>query len=314
MDIFVLPSYREGFPRSVLEAMSSALPVVATNIRGCREAVVDGETGWLVPPRNGAALAEAVGHLVRDPKLAARFGSAGRERAVRLYDQRLVQRRFVDFIEDAFLPERRATAHVLLSILKRTLDLAGATAGVVFLFPIMILAWAAIRVGMGGPALFRQQRVGLGGREFTLFKFRTMSEECDSAGRLLPDEQRLNPLGSCLRRTSVDELPQLINVLRGELSLVGPRPLLPVYLERYSEVQRRRHEVKPGLTGWAQIHGRNAITWSRRFELDIWYVDHWGFWLDMKIVCRTIGQMLWWKGISGERHATMPEFLGTEKK
>jgi len=313
MDIFTLPSYREGFPRSVLEAMSTALPVVATDIRGCREAVVHGVTGLLVPPRNATALAGAVSQLLQDPELAVRFGEAGRARAVRLYDQRTVQSLFVEIISRALNGMESVGTRTISQRLKRVFDLMAGSAGLILVAPAIIAVAMVIRVRMGGPALFRQSRAGLRGEEFTLFKFRSMSDLRDPSGRLLPDEERLTKLGAWLRRTSIDELPQLFNVLRGDMSLVGPRPLLPIYLDRYSEFQRRRHEVKPGITGWVQVNGRNSLTWEQKFELDVWYVRHRSLWLDFKILCATLGQVLRRKGISQANHATMPEFLGSSE-
>jgi lipopolysaccharide/colanic/teichoic acid biosynthesis glycosyltransferase len=163
---------------------------------------------------------------------------------------------------------------------------------------------------MGLPILFRQQRPGLHGKPFTLLKFRTMTDARDAQGNLLPDAERLTPFGSFLRRTSLDELPAFFNVLRGDMSLMGPRPLLMAYLDRYTPEQARRHEVRPGITGWAQVNGRNAITWEQKFVLDVWYVDNWSLWLDLKILFLTGWKVLRREGISQEGHATMPEFLG----
>jgi lipopolysaccharide/colanic/teichoic acid biosynthesis glycosyltransferase len=163
------------------------------------------------------------------------------------------------------------------------------------------------------PAIFCQRRAGRGGKPFTVYKLRTMTETRDRAGNLLPEAQRLTHLGKLLRKTSVDELPQLVNVLRGEMSLVGPRPLYVEYLSRYDSFQRRRLEVRPGITGWAQIHGRNAIRWDEKFKLDVWYVDHWSLWLDFRILASTVLKVISGTGISQENHATMPEFLGTQE-
>jgi len=163
---------------------------------------------------------------------------------------------------------------------------------------------------MGRPVLFRQQRPGLRGKPFTLYKFRTMRDARTASGELLPDDLRLTTFGKWLRSTSLDELPELFNVLKGEMSLVGPRPLLMEYLPRYSPEQARRHEVKPGITGWAQVNGRNALTWEEKFRMDVWYVDHWNLWLDMKIVLLTIWKVLKREGISAEGSATMPVFTG----
>jgi lipopolysaccharide/colanic/teichoic acid biosynthesis glycosyltransferase len=179
-----------------------------------------------------------------------------------------------------------------------------------FLAPLLLAIALAVRLGLGRGIFFRQVRPGLGGRPFTLIKFRTMTEERDAAGNLLPDAQRLTRLGRFLRRTSLDELPELLNVLRGEMSLVGPRPLLMRYLDRYTPEQRRRHDVRPGITGWAQVNGRNALAWEERFARDVWYVDHCSFGLDCKIVLMTLGVVLSRRGVEFAADDTTQEFLG----
>jgi sugar transferase EpsL len=196
------------------------------------------------------------------------------------------------------------------AVFKRGLDLTLTIAALVLLAPIMIVVAVLVRLRLGAPVLFRQQRPGLAGRPFTMYKFRTMTDASDSAGRPLPDAERLTPFGRFLRSTSLDELPELINVLRGEMSLVGPRPLLTAYLERYSPEQMRRHEVRPGITGWAQINGRNAIAWEEKFALDVWYVDHLSLRLDLWIMVLTVWKTVRRDGISPRGHATMPEFDG----
>ncbi|WP_353928803.1 sugar transferase [Desulfofundulus kuznetsovii] len=194
------------------------------------------------------------------------------------------------------------------------MDFIGAVVGLALLAPVMLLIALFICLNMGRPVLFRQVRPGLHGRPFVIYKFRTMKEERDSRGNLLPDELRLTRLGRFLRSTSLDELPELFNVLKGDMSLVGPRPLLMEYLERYTPEQARRHEVKPGITGWAQVNGRNAITWEEKFKLDVWYVDNWSLWLDFKILGSTFLKVLRREGISAKGYATMPEFMGNEQR
>jgi sugar transferase EpsL len=199
---------------------------------------------------------------------------------------------------------------------KRLFDLALTIPALILLFPLYGLLTLLVHFRLGPPVLFRQQRPGLHGQPFTIFKFRTMTDACDSQGNLLPDKDRLPPFGQFLRCTSLDELPELINVLKGEMSLVGPRPLLIRYLDRYSPEQMRRHEVKPGITGWAQVNGRNALTWERKFELDVWYVDHQSLWLDLKIITLTGKKIIIREGITFEGYATGDsryEFLGTAK-
>jgi lipopolysaccharide/colanic/teichoic acid biosynthesis glycosyltransferase len=193
---------------------------------------------------------------------------------------------------------------------KRVVDAVGATVALVVLAPVMFVVALLVRRRLGSPVLFTQQRPGLDGRPFRLVKFRTMRDAVDHDGRVLPDDERMTPFGARLRSLSLDELPELWNVVRGDMSLVGPRPLLTQYLDRYSAEQFRRHHVRPGLTGWAQVNGRNATSWAERFELDVWYVDHQSLWLDMKILWRTVRAVISREGVSAEGHATMPEFMG----
>ncbi|GIV76570.1 MAG: UDP-phosphate galactose phosphotransferase [Litorilinea sp.] len=194
---------------------------------------------------------------------------------------------------------------------KRFLDCLLVSLILILLAPLLLLLALVIRWKMGTPVLFRQQRPGLFARPFTLYKFRTMTQERDAAGALLPDAQRLTPLGRFLRQTSLDELPELFNVLKGDMSLVGPRPLLMHYLDRYNATQMRRHLVRPGITGWAQIHGRNAISWEEKLARDVWYVDHLSLLLDLWILLRTVWVVLRREGISQPGEATVREFMGT---
>ena len=196
---------------------------------------------------------------------------------------------------------------------KRLLDLGVAVLASIIAAPILGLMALLVRVKVGAPILFRQTRPGWHGKPFTLYKFRTMTNARDARGNLLPDAERLTRFGRFLRATSLDELPELFNVLRGEMSLVGPRPLLMQYLDRYTPEQARRHEAKPGLTGWAQVNGRNALTWEQKFALDVWYVDHQSLWLDARIIATTIWKVLTREGISQPGHATMEEFRGKSK-
>lgn len=194
---------------------------------------------------------------------------------------------------------------------KRLIDIIGSTVGLTVGIPIIVFISLIIHLTMGRPILFKQVRPGLYGKPFVLYKFRTMLDLRDQTGKMLPDERRLTSFGRWLRSTSLDELPVLFNVLKGDMSLVGPRPLLMEYLDRYTPEQARRHEVKPGITGWAQINGRNAISWEEKFALDVWYVDNWNFPLDFKIIFLTILKVLKHDGISADGHVTMPEFKGS---
>ena len=194
---------------------------------------------------------------------------------------------------------------------KRAIDVVGAAVALVVLSPLLAVVAVGVRVRMGSPVLFRQERPGRGGRPFVMTKFRTMTDRRASDGALLPDADRLTRFGRFLRRTSIDELPELLNVVRGDMSLVGPRPLLVEYLPLYSPEQARRHEVRPGITGWAQVNGRNAVTWDEKFALDVWYVDHRSTRLDLEILGKTIAQVFSGDGVSAPGHATMEPFRGS---
>jgi sugar transferase EpsL len=195
--------------------------------------------------------------------------------------------------------------------IKRLFDIISSTAGLIVISPLLVVLAVLVRLKLGSPILFCQQRPGLGSKAFVIYKFRTMTDRRDASGNLLPDEQRLPPFGRFLRSTSFDELPELLNVLKGDMSIVGPRPLMMKYLGRYSPQQARRHEIKPGITGWAQINGRNTISWEDKFKLDVWYVDNWTFWLDMKIILKSIWMVIAKEGITQQGRATMDEFMGT---
>lgn len=203
---------------------------------------------------------------------------------------------------------------VLTAATKRTVDVAVAVGTLLVTAPLLVVIAAAIRLTIGRPVFFRQERAGLGGRIFTLWKFRTMRAARAGQDELQSDDDRVTCLGEFLRSTSLDEMPSLWNVLRGDMSLVGPRPLLPRYLDRYSTEQARRHEVRPGITGWAQVHGRNAIAWEEKFRHDVWYVDHQSFVLDIQILLLTPLSVIRRRGIGAEGTATMPEFKGSESK
>jgi lipopolysaccharide/colanic/teichoic acid biosynthesis glycosyltransferase/glycosyltransferase involved in cell wall biosynthesis len=293
VDILVLPSYREGLPGVALEAAAAGRPVVAARATGSVDAVADGVTGLIVPPRDAESLAAALAALLQDPARARAMGRAGRARVEAEYSQeRLWAAKLALYrmlAAGAGQPVQRA--------LKRAMDVVVATALLALTAPIQAACILAVRLTMGGPAIFRQIRPGRHEVPFELLKLRTMTDAADAAGRLLPDEQRLTPLGRFFRRWSLDELPQLVNVLRGEMSLVGPRPLLMEYLERYTDRQRLRHAVMPGITGWAQIRGRNLLDWEERFELDLRYVENWRLALDLSILAETAWRVLGGRGV-----------------
>lgn len=194
--------------------------------------------------------------------------------------------------------------------MKRLFDIVGALVGLVLFLPVMLIVAWRLHHDMGSPILFRQTRPGLNGRPFQMIKFRTMRDAVDRQGNPLPDAERLTKLGRFLRASSLDELPELWNVLKGDMSLVGPRPLLMEYLPLYSAHQARRHEVRPGVTGWAQVNGRNALSWDEKFQLDVWYVDNRSLWLDVRIIVMTIAKVVKRDGISAAGEATMPKFTG----
>jgi lipopolysaccharide/colanic/teichoic acid biosynthesis glycosyltransferase len=194
---------------------------------------------------------------------------------------------------------------------KRLLDLGLTVPAFIVLAPVLLVVAVLVRLRLGAPVLFRQQRPGLHGKPFTILKFRTMTDARDADGNLRPDSERLTPFGRFLRSTSLDELPELINVLRGDMSLVGPRPLLMKYLDLYTPEQMRRHDMRPGITGWAQVNGRNMVSWEQKFLLDVWYVEHMSPWLDLAILSLTLRNILRREGIAHPGHATMHDFTGS---
>lgn len=198
-------------------------------------------------------------------------------------------------------------------IIKRIFDIILSFFLIIILSPLLLLLCILVGLKLGRPVIFRQERPGKDGRIFTLLKFRSMTDLKNHKGELLPDKERLTEFGKLLRKTSLDELPELFNILRGDMSFVGPRPLLVQYLTRYNKKQARRHEIRPGLTGWAQVNGRNAINWEEKFDMDVWYVDNWSLWLDLKILFRTVAVVFNRSGISAEGEATMGEFTGSKE-
>lgn len=197
--------------------------------------------------------------------------------------------------------------------MKRLLDFTLSFLALIVLSPVLLVTAALVRIKLGSPIIFHQERPGQSEKIFRLYKFRSMTDECDENGNLLPDDQRLTRFGQILRSTSLDELPELLNILRGDMSIVGPRPLLVKYLPLYNEEQRHRHDVRPGLTGWAQANGRNAISWEEKFKLDVWYVQHISFLVDVKVIFMTVKKVFCRDGISSEASVTMEEFSGTKE-
>ena len=197
--------------------------------------------------------------------------------------------------------------------IKRLLDFTLSFLALIILSPVLLVTALLVRIKLGSPIIFHQERPGKSEKIFRLYKFRSMTDECDENGNLLPDDERLTRFGQILRSTSLDELPELLNILRGDMSIVGPRPLLVKYLPLYNEEQQHRHDVRPGLTGWAQANGRNAISWEEKFKLDVWYVQHISFWVDVKVIFMTVKKVFCRDGISSETSVTMEEFSGTKE-
>lgn len=348
-DLLAFPSHREGFPNAPLEAAAAGLPVVGFRATGTVDAVEEGVTGTLVPCGNVSALTAAARRYLDDRQLAQQHGAAGRERVAREFPQEKLWNELALLYHD-LLHERKLLHTAVSSSFetdgasakagnesalglprlappavhrwkprasfyarhgKRILDVSLAIAAMALLSPLLFCTALLVRAKLGVPVLFRQQRPGRFGVPFLVRKFRTMTDARDAEGRLLPDDERLPALGRWLRSTSLDELPELWNVVRGDMSLVGPRPLMMQYVERYTPEQFRRHEVRPGLTGWSQINGRNSLDWEEKFRLDVWYADNVSLWLDLKILFLTPWAVLKREGISAGDHATMPEFLGT---
>lgn len=313
MDVLAFPSHREGFPGVPLEAQAAEVPVVVSNATGAIDSVVDGVTGFVVPVGDIDQLQRAIRKLLDGPDLRKRMGGAGRNWVQNNFRREIVwEALLTDY--SMLLREFAAAKHLgWRKFVKSAFDRTIAFIVLILSFPVWAFATLFIRYRLGTPVLFKQIRPGIHGKAFTLYKFRTMKDARDANRELLPDEQRLTRLGRILRAFSIDELPQLWNVVKGDMSLVGPRPLLTQYLDRYTPEQARRHEVLPGITGWAQVNGRNAIEWSKKFEYDVWYVDHWSLWLDLKILFLTVGKVFRRRDISSADHATMPEFLPDKK-
>ena len=312
MDVFVLPTYREGFPGVPLEAQACEVPVVTTNATGAVDAVQDGVTGLIVPVKDARALTRAIDRLLQDPGLRADMGRAGRKWMQQDFRPEVIWQAHAEMYRE-MLHESQCARKRRMSSMKQVFDLLTATGALIVLSPVIAAIALVIRILFGSPVLFRQVRPGYKGHPFKCLKFRTMSDAQDANGHLRPDAERLTPLGQFLRSTSLDELPELINVIRGEMSLVGPRPLLPQYLGRYTPEQMRRHEVKPGITGWAQVNGRNNASWDQKFAYDVWYVDNRSFWLDLKILVLTVWKAFKREGISEPGHVTMQEFRGVTR-
>jgi lipopolysaccharide/colanic/teichoic acid biosynthesis glycosyltransferase/glycosyltransferase involved in cell wall biosynthesis len=310
------PLFRITIPSKTQAYLAAGRPIIM-GVRGdAADLVRQSHSGVLCEPGNPQSIAEAVKELAgAGPERLAAMGHNGRA----FYDRELSISGGVEKFDRVFKaaadpsPGLRHRQSGWRFWIKTAFDRGAALCGLIILSPVFIAVSVLVWLSMGRPVLFRQQRPGRFAKPFSLLKFRTMWERCDASGKLLPDADRLTRIGRLLRATSLDELPQLWNVLRGDISLVGPRPLLMEYLTRYSLEQARRHDVMPGITGWAQINGRNALTWEEKFALDTWYVENWSLMLDLSILAMTLWRVLKRDGISSQGHATMPEFFSSKK-
>jgi lipopolysaccharide/colanic/teichoic acid biosynthesis glycosyltransferase/glycosyltransferase involved in cell wall biosynthesis len=303
MDVFVLPSHREGMPRSIIEAMASGKPVIATNIRGCREEVVHGSTGLIVPLNNPSALAEAIINVLINPDMGRRMGAAGRLRADKFFNERSVLDKQVEIytvtvkkgrLPRASLQTQLENKRIQLAI-KRIMDVSLSLVSLILLLPLFMIIGLLIKIDSKGPVFFRQERAGRRGKPFLIWKFRTMIKDAPNHGlglNVSKDDPRLTRVGRVLRKWSFDELPQLINVLAGEMSIVGPRTGLLHQVERYNGDQRQRLLVRPGISSLPLILGRNLLSWKERIDLDIQYLSHWSLWLDLRIIFKTFWVVL----------------------
>lgn len=297
IDVFVLPSHREGMPRTIIEAMASSKPVVATNIRGCREEVVNEVTGLLVPVKNPKALAEAIIRLLSNPELARQMGAEGRRQACEHFDERIVLdkqvKAYTEIIRKKIFggssEEIKMVQKRIQLLLKRAIDITLSSFSLTFLCIPFLVTAIFIKFDSAGSVFFHQVRIGKDGKPFRIWKFRTMVEGAINQGlgvNFAENDPRITRVGNMLREYGLDELPQLINVLLGEMSIVGPRP--DIYeVERYDNFQRQRFLVRPGITSPAVVNGRNFIPMGKRLELDVWYINNWSLWLDLTTIFKT---------------------------
>jgi lipopolysaccharide/colanic/teichoic acid biosynthesis glycosyltransferase/glycosyltransferase involved in cell wall biosynthesis len=320
-----IPMFRTTYPNKVFDYMAAGRPTILAIDGAIRQVIEAAGGGILVPPGDDGALAAAVLALSRDRPRARAMGQAARMCVVEHFNRHTQAAQFEELAlklarYSAASPAtegpegaRQASNRLYRSAGKRVLDLVVTIPLLVLASPVLAITGLLVRLRLGAPVLFRQRRPGLHGRPFTVLKFRTMNDRRDANGALLPDAERLTPFGRALRSTSLDELPELFNVAAGAMSLVGPRPLLMEYLERYTPEQMRRHDVKPGITGWAQVNGRNALTWEQKFAFDVWYVDHLSPVLDLKIMALTAWRGLKREGVNEPGQATAREFRGSSR-
>ncbi len=307
--------YRGTSPNKFFDYLACGLPVVNNYPGWLADLIVEYQLGIPVPSRDPVAFASALIRLADQPSLVKSMGSQARNLAETQFSRRQLADHWRQVLETTAMHYARRPRSYLwkqvYALFKGLADRGAAVVALLMLCPLMVVIAGLVRCWLGSPVLFRQQRPGYRGDLFWLLKFRTMTNSRDASGALLPDAQRLMPFGRWLRATSMDELPELINILYGEMSFIGPRPLLMQYLPLYSSEQARRHDVKPGFSGWAQINGRNAISWEEKFRLDVWYVDHRSFWLDLRIFLISVWKVILREGISSAGEATMAPFSGS---
>ena len=303
LDLFVLPSHREGMPRTIIEAMASGKPVIATNIRGCREEVVNGLTGLLVPVKDPATLATAIISLLSDTRKARQMGDEGRRRARELFNERIVLNKQVKAYAEIAIErlanntsqERMVHQKQVQLWSKRVIDVIVSSLSLAFLCIPLLAISILIKIDSRGPVFFLQERTGKNGRVFRVWKFRTMIDGAINTGlglNVAKDDSRITRMGNLLRNLGLDELPQLINILKGDMSIVGPRPAIVDHAKHYTDFQRQRLMFKPGITSLAVIRGRNLLSWRQRIGLDVWYINNFSLWLDLKIIIKTFWAVL----------------------
>ena len=307
---FVFASYREGFPNVVLQAGAMGLPSIVTDINGCNEIIIDGKNGIIIPVKNSEAIGKAVLRMIDEKDFFLYLKSNAREMITSRYEQKVIWEAILEEYKQVERTAVKPEWNIYIKCFKPFFDFSFAFICLLLSFPIIFIIAIFLFLSNKGRVFFLQKRPGIGGKLFTIIKFKTMNDKKDAKGNLLPDAKRLTTIGKWIRNASLDELPQLINVIKGEMSIVGPRPLLPEYLDMYTESQKRRHNVKPGITGWAQINGRNAIDWETKFKYDLWYIEHQSFSLDIKIIFKTLLKVMKVEGISAEKNLTMEPFYG----
>ena len=309
------PVFRYGIsPNKLFDYMASGLPVL-TNVLGDTATMVhQADNGVTVVPQNPSALAQGMIEILEELRENPDLGQGGKAFVEQNHNRVKLAQILIETVQGALadVSQKKVENHEKNKLNKRIFDIIIASFALVVLSPVLLCLIILIHYRLGSPVFFAQKRPGLNGQLFTMYKFRTMTDARDSTGQLLHDSERLTVFGRWLRASSLDELPELWNVLRGDMSLVGPRPLLVEYLNLYTKTQARRHEVKPGMTGWAQINGRNAISWKEKFKLDLWYVDNSSLFLDLQILWLTVLKVVRRDGISADGEATMPKFIGKD--